>query len=486
MQERTLPTPTVSMFLPTYARMSGGHLQRAVDSALRQTFEDFELLVVDDASMDGSAEFLEQVAAADERVKVIRLDKNSGLPAFALAQAYPLARGDIFAWLFDDCELAPDHLATLVGALEANPGAGMAYGKARAQLSEGSGFDIGAPLDKEAMERGANMVPNVCVAVRREVIASVGWYDPHVLLKRLCDWDLWLRIAREHEVVFVDRVLATEHGVGLMCSLGRMYHAAPALAVRYAMLDRRDRLAPETLHLADAREIPPGLDLDAQERIELEFMLFEHALLSGDTDATSRVGDRLAEAGVMEAATQRFVMQNKRDPEHQEMTLLVAAELLRRRLRHAASSQIEVEIEARAALDVASERSDLIHALEQRVDQLNRGIAEEREQLGRLQALADERLQEIDSIRGASAAAARLHELAQRELARTSETLFVYRDAADQRLSLLLAANARIDELNAQLQAKARGTESDPSPVGGESTERAGDFSEDERNAGAA
>lgn len=466
--------------------MSGGHLQRAVNSALRQTFEDFELLVVDDASMDGSAEFLQQVAAADERVKVIRLEKNSGLPAFALAQAYPLARGDILAWVFDDCELAPDHLASLVGALEANPAAGMAYGKARAQLSEGSSFEIGAPLDKEAMERGANMVPNVCAAVRREVMESVGWYDPHVLLKRLCDWDLWLRIAREHEVVFIDRVLATEHGVGLMCSLGRMYHAAPALAVRYAMLDRRDRLAPETLRLADAGELPPGLDLDDQERVELEFMLFEHALLTGDPDATYRVADRLSDAGVMDVAAKRFAMQNERDPEHGEMTLLVAAELLRRRLRHAASSQIDAEIEARATLDVANERSDLIHALEQRIDQLDRHAAEQERQLEQLRALAEERLQEIDSIRAASAAAARLQELTQRELARTSETLFVYRDAADQRLALLLAANARIDELNAELQANARDADNDPTPVGAKAAEKAGDAGEEERDAGAA
>ena len=68
------------MFLPTYARMQDGHLQRAVQSALDQTFEDFELLVVDDGSIDGTAQYLEEVALGDPRVRVTRLERNTGLP----------------------------------------------------------------------------------------------------------------------------------------------------------------------------------------------------------------------------------------------------------------------------------------------------------------------------------------------------------------------------------------------------------------------
>ena len=475
-----MQAPTVSMFLPTYARMQGGHLQRAVHSALAQSYKDFELLVVDDASVDGSEDFLRDVAANDARVRIIRLQKNTGLPAYALAQAYPEARGRLFAWLFDDCELAVDHLETLVATLDADPDAAMAYAKARAQLSQGSAFEIGAPLDIDALERGANMIPNVCVVVRREVIESVGWYDHHVLLKRLCDWDLWLRIAREHKIVFVDRILATEHGVGLLSSLGRIFHAAPDLVVRYAALDRRERLAPTALRLEEASEPPPGLDLDDAERIELEFILFEHALLLGEATSIVRAADRLSRTDAMPALLHRFEMQNEHAPDATDLALLAAAELLRRRVGHAAVAQIDAEIQVRAALKAADDRSDMIAAVQQQNgtlaqtlaelqqhsqelalgaattqqanEEFTRNDAKMQQRLDQLEALADQRLHDFEQLRVQSEAAARLHELAQQELSRTTQALFVYRDAADQRYSMLAAANTRIDALTARLE----------------------------------
>src|SRR2546430_3881689 len=74
-------SPLVSVILPTYARHASGRLQRAVDSVLSQSFTNFELIIVDDGSTDGSNEFIEHCRALDPRVVHVRHELNSGLPA---------------------------------------------------------------------------------------------------------------------------------------------------------------------------------------------------------------------------------------------------------------------------------------------------------------------------------------------------------------------------------------------------------------------
>jgi glycosyltransferase involved in cell wall biosynthesis len=420
------------MFMPTFARMHGGLLQRAVDSALAQSFRDFELLIVDDGSIDGTAQYLEQVQSEDGRVTVIRLERNCGLPAWALSRALPSARGRYFAWLFDDCELAPNHLELLVDALEQSPEAGLAYAKAKAWLDDEVGFEIGVPFDLEAMERGTNVVPNVCALVRREAIDVVGWYDPHVLLKRLCDWDLWLRVGRRFPVVFVDEVLAREGGVGLEASLGRLYDTAPDVVLKLTELDRTARLDPKTMALDQAFTVPAELSLSDAERDQVEFLLFEHAFLTADMKRTHQFANRMSKRPMLQTAMERFRVQNNREPVGRELTVLVSRELVRRRLARGASSQIEAEKQTRTALRVAAERLAMIDLSERRITEL-----------------ADE----ANSLRSSLEVSGRLRQAASKELAETTDLLLVYRDAADQRLNLLQQAHARIDELTSTLHA---------------------------------
>ena len=451
------------MFLPTYARMQDGHLQRAVQSALDQTFEDFELLVVDDGSIDGTAQYLEEVALGDPRVRVTRLERNTGLPAYALAQAYPLATGRIFAWLFDDCVLEPTHLQRLVDTLDAHPEAAMAYGKVCARLADGDEFEIGSALDVAALEAGANMIPNVCVALRRDVVESIGWYDHHVLLKRLCDWDLWLRIARLHPVIFIDEILASEHGVGLPLSLGRLHQAIPALAVRYATLDRSEQLKPGDLRYEDAFEIPEGLDLNAAERADVDFVCFEHAMLTANHVLARRLALRLREGGAIETAFARYAARNERVAASGTTLLVATMELLRRRLARAAQDQIETEVRMRRALAVADERFAYIHAQEDEIRAKDMRLGELATQLQALGAQYNAQAAQMQEGRQASdmrilvlddalQVSQRLQEATRLELANTTHTLLIYRDAADQRMSMLHAAHARIAGLESIAQ----------------------------------
>ncbi len=213
--------PKVSILLPTFSRYADGLLIRSVESALAQTWPNIELIVVDDGSTDGSDAYLGDLAGRDGRVRHVRLERNVGLPALVLAQGYREATGEYIAWLFDDCELEPTHVETLVSALLEHPDWAMVYGVVNVELGDGVYERLGSPPDVDDLAIGNNHIPNVGVVMPRGTIDRFGWYDPHVLMKRWCDWDLWWRIGREATIGFVDEVVAVEHGLKLPESLGR-------------------------------------------------------------------------------------------------------------------------------------------------------------------------------------------------------------------------------------------------------------------------
>lgn len=430
-------TPKVSIFLPTFARYQDGFLQRAVDSALRQTWREFELLVIDDGSTDGTADYLASQAAADPRVVHIRLEQNTGLPAYALSQAYPQATGEYFAWLFDDCELEPDHLETLVGQLRERPALGMVYAQARAQLHGDRSFVIGAPLDIEALSQGANSIPNTCVVLPRSTIERIGWYDPHIILKRLCDWDLWLRIASEFEIGYIDRILATEYGVGLPGSLGRLNRENGELALRYARLPRNHRLAPETLSMDDAYRMDFEAELGAADAAALQTAFLEHQIVTMDMVGSIRTAGQMKERGLLDGAIDRLRRQGNGTGKG-KVDILFAAMVgyFRTRIEEDAASMIRMEVAAR----------DALRAADQRMDEMNSAL----ERLAATEAERDSlssRLSDIESRREKTSSERFNDELA-RELAETKYSLFIFRDAADRRLEMIRALEEQLGNLS--------------------------------------
>lgn len=433
--------PKVTMFLPTVARHRDGLLARAVESALNQSFTDFELIVVDDGSIDGTADYLNQKALEDSRLKVFRIERNTGSPPLALARAFHLAQGDFFAWLFDDCELEPQHLQKLIDALDANPEAGMAYGKARAQLEGDRWFEIGAPVDMASMHAGNNVVPNVCVVVRRETIETVGWYDPHVILKRLCDWDLWLRILNRYPVVFIDEVLAIEHGVGLPSSLGRLFQSYMDLAIKYARTERNERLSPAMLTENDVIRRDLQLSLTHEEAVACELLILEHSIYVIDVPQIYETSRMALSRGMLANEEARFSAQNGRTPDEHEVVLLSLRDLMQRRQHSFAESHIRTEVEIRRALEAADERSLIIADLTTRLET----ESSKADKLGR---------PSFNGGSGLDDRAARLEEELQNErrlrselvkdLNEKTESLFIYRDAADRRLEMFREAESKL------------------------------------------
>src|SRR6266850_1164062 len=107
---RIYRTPKVSIVTPTFCRNAEGLLAACLDSASAQTFEDFELIVVDDGSSDGSEETIRDAAFRDDRIVYLRHDRNSGLPAIRTNEGVMRARGEAVAFLFDDNIFRPDFI----------------------------------------------------------------------------------------------------------------------------------------------------------------------------------------------------------------------------------------------------------------------------------------------------------------------------------------------------------------------------------------
>ena len=189
-------TPTLSIALPVFN--GERYLRQALDSLLDQTYTDFELLVADNASTDSTAEIVAEYAARDTRVRYHRNPENVGA-ARNFNLAFELTSGRYFKWAADDDLLRPEFLERCVDALERDPGAVLAYPKARMIDEYGEPIlDYGPPFatdsDSSATRLDAMLEYHRCFQVfgviRREALRRtdlIGAYahGDGVLLARL-------------------------------------------------------------------------------------------------------------------------------------------------------------------------------------------------------------------------------------------------------------------------------------------------------------
>jgi glycosyltransferase involved in cell wall biosynthesis len=181
-------------------------------SVLGQTFNDFELIVVDDSSTDDTS----QVVASfdDSSIQYIRHDQNRGLAA-ARNTGLARAHGKYVAYLDDDDQWLPDKLVKQVKLFETKAkdcamvycGAlrigteGQILGKSKPTLCG----DIRSELERKAL----TTIPSSCLFLRK-ALEEVGGYDE--TLTSHIDHDIWLQLAREgHTADYVDECLVLVH-----------------------------------------------------------------------------------------------------------------------------------------------------------------------------------------------------------------------------------------------------------------------------------
>ena len=191
--------PLVSVVIATYN--SGVYLREAVESVLRQTVSDIELLVIDDGSTDGTRELIGQIH--DERLTYV-WQANAGQTA-AKNHGVAKARGAFIGFCDGDDYWYANKLELQLPLFERSPAVGVVY--SAAEEIDQHGNSLGRTM--VAPYRGVvtpqlflrNFVPFGTAVIRRECIERIGAFDSS--LRMGIDWDLWLRASAHYEFDFV-------------------------------------------------------------------------------------------------------------------------------------------------------------------------------------------------------------------------------------------------------------------------------------------
>ena len=189
----------VSIVLPTYN--GERYLAQSIESVLTQTYENLELIIVDDCSTDGTPEIVRRFAERDGRVQVIRNAENQKLPR-SLNIGFRQAAGDLLTWTSDDNFYEGNAIEVMARALDQNPDCGMVY------CDMTCIYEDGVELRRPFMDMEQFYVDDVvgaCFLYRRQVLETVGEYNPDLALVE--DYDYWLRIRRQYEVLYIPQRL---------------------------------------------------------------------------------------------------------------------------------------------------------------------------------------------------------------------------------------------------------------------------------------
>jgi len=224
--------PAVSIIVPVFNRLR--YLRTALDSALEQSFQDWELLIADDGSDVDTRDYLRTLHDG-QRIKVLWL-AHTGNPSAVRNAALREATGDYIAFLDSDDVWMRGKLQTQIARLRSTDAfewsytgfdlvddSGEAIVRPRVQPS---GPIVGRLLDRLIREEALIVTPSV--VARRELIKRAGGYNEELLACE--DYELWMRLASRAEADFIDEPLVlvrrhAEHSFDDITCLGNLRRA---------------------------------------------------------------------------------------------------------------------------------------------------------------------------------------------------------------------------------------------------------------------
>lgn len=203
-------SPLVSVVLRTYKRPN--MVGRAIESVLKQTYENFELLVIDDHSPDETPEIVREYEAQDDRLRYIRNEENKG-HVITLNIACREATGEYIAFLDDDDVWLPEKLSTQVERLESlSEEYALVYGATRHKnLESGETVTVSDPglegdIYHEVLRQGSGNVfgPPSGVMIRTQVLKEFNYFDED--LTRGAGQSLFRTIAKNYKIAYTDEL----------------------------------------------------------------------------------------------------------------------------------------------------------------------------------------------------------------------------------------------------------------------------------------
>ena len=190
----------ISIVLPVYNGEDS--LKKSITSVLQQTYTDFELIIVNDCSIDNTAQIIEEAIHRDSRVRCITNQTNQKLPR-SLNIGFAEARGEYFTWTSHDNMYHKDALKVMVNELEKDNHIGMVY--CDFFMIDVNDNEIGI-YRQDAPETLAWKNPvGACFLYRREIAEEIGEYDTELFLAE--DYEYWLRIWEKSKIVHIPQVL---------------------------------------------------------------------------------------------------------------------------------------------------------------------------------------------------------------------------------------------------------------------------------------
>lgn len=213
--------PLVSVIIPNYNHAE--FLAERIDSVLVQTFQDFELILLDDCSIDGSLSVLREYASHPKVSHLVTNELNSGSPFFQWKRGIELARGK-YIWIAESDDVAePEFLEVLVRVLDARDNVVLAYCRSEVIDDRGSrhgdvpwclsigNFDIATSYEATGTEEIRrklafyNSIPNAsAVLLRGDVLRRLS-----LPVGMICcgDWITWIRMLRLGDIAYQSRQL---------------------------------------------------------------------------------------------------------------------------------------------------------------------------------------------------------------------------------------------------------------------------------------
>jgi glycosyltransferase involved in cell wall biosynthesis len=198
--------PKVTVVVPVFNEVAT--IQRAIASVSRQTLADFEIIVVDDASTDGSGEAVAKMG--EPQLRLIRHGRTQGAAA-ARNSGIRAARGELIAFLDSDDEWLPDKLAIQVGAMASD--VAPAATCTAFYLAHSDARVLRTPAARHGWQEefldGCFVSPGSTLMVRRDVYKKVGMLDESLM--RFEDWEWLIRLVDGHRFECLSQPLAVVH-----------------------------------------------------------------------------------------------------------------------------------------------------------------------------------------------------------------------------------------------------------------------------------
>jgi glycosyltransferase involved in cell wall biosynthesis len=215
--------PQVSVVIPTYNRRQ--LIEKAIESVLAQTYSDWEIVVIDNGSTDGTDKHL--LAKYGNTLRLIRLDTNVGIPK-GRNVGIREARGGYVALLDSDDYWKPNKLSRQMRCFEEDPSYGMVATQCSSVTPDGSTRERNRPGKSGWVLVDlfkANFIRTSSAVIKKEVLDSIGLFDEE--LAECEEYDLWLRVASKWPIGFINEPLTVyldnPEGVSVDRLRGRLF-----------------------------------------------------------------------------------------------------------------------------------------------------------------------------------------------------------------------------------------------------------------------